>query len=275
VERLKLLIEFLKLVGLLAGAVWVYFVYRKTRRGQPSASITPLVRLHRDVWPNAKWDSVLSVRIRIANTSSVMFRLTNGIAWLIDASTHLDDPPEPGMRTTGDLRLVPIAHRDPLRPLTGINSPQAEVSVDAAWENEVWAGMLFKGAQPGRRYFLEPSEALETEVAFPVAPEETKLFGIYIEVEGEHWGWPSKAVRQSMREQAEPRAANRQPATKGRVHLPNAIRSVKQKLRAWFTIPVKWRTFLFIDPLFLKVRPKRELRERRGSPTIGEGGVAT
>ncbi|MDQ3962517.1 MAG: hypothetical protein M3277_01145, partial [Actinomycetota bacterium] len=86
---------------LVVGGIWALYVYRTARRGQVKVAIEPTVRLDRAF---TSTEALLLVRLRIANSSSVLWRHEESFATLMAASERT-----PG----GQVRLLPFAQSDP------------------------------------------------------------------------------------------------------------------------------------------------------------------
>jgi hypothetical protein len=92
---------------LTAGGLWAVYLYRSSRRGEVRVGIQTSCRMIRE-WIPAR--SVLLVKLRIANTSSVIYRHREATATLFDARRQSGD---------GTVRLVPFAGADPVPPVYG------------------------------------------------------------------------------------------------------------------------------------------------------------
>lgn len=162
-------IDVFQTAALIGGGFWVAYTYWRFRRGQVSVGIHPTVRIHRD--PRTE-EPILLVRLRLRNSSRILFRYRKATATLLDASQRTDD---------GDLRLVPFAEDDPFIPL------YSDISEDPS---ELSAGRTFV-LGPGLS--LEPGEYADTELAFLLREDELALMAMQVMVEGKQGklGWRS------------------------------------------------------------------------------------
>lgn len=147
---------------LVVAGTWSLYVYRTARRGQVKVAIEPTVRLDRGF---SEAEHLLLVRLRIANTSSVLWRHEESLATLIDASTRTAD---------GELCLLPFAQSDPFLPVYGALSDD---------EEEIASGQLFAYYQ-GQEISLEPGEFIDSELAFVLDAEEIGLMAMRVLVRG-------------------------------------------------------------------------------------------
>lgn len=155
-------ISIIQTIGLLFGGLWVAYTYWRFRKGQVSVGIEPAARLHRDPVTD---EQVLLVRLRLRNSSNILFRYQTAAATLLDASQRTAE---------GDLQLSPFAEEDPLIPLF------AEVSKDPA---HIERGEVFDiTASSG--IILEPGEYADSELAFLLKDKEPGLMAMHVTVEG-------------------------------------------------------------------------------------------
>lgn len=84
----ELAIEIAQLALIGVGGAWALYNYRRFRRGQAKISLEPSIRLHHEI---QRGQSVLFVRLRLTNTSSVLFRYQQASATLLDASGRTPD----------------------------------------------------------------------------------------------------------------------------------------------------------------------------------------
>lgn len=149
-------------VVLLIGGFWALYVYRTSRRGQVKVAIEPTVRLDRRF---SDTEALLLVRLRIANTSGVLWRHEESLATLIDASERTSD---------GELRLLPFGQADPFLPVYGAIS---------GTESEIAAGDLFAYYED-QEISLEPGEFIDTELAFVLDSDTLGLMAMRVLVKG-------------------------------------------------------------------------------------------
>lgn len=154
-------IDIIQTVGLLGGGMWVAYTYWRFRKGQVSVGIEPAVVLHRDPSTN---EPVLLVRLRILNSSNILFRYRRATATLLDASTRTPD---------GSLQLVPFAEEDPFIPL------YADISKDPV---RISKGEVFEIADRSG-LSLEPGEYADTGLAF-VLSQDLGLMALHVMIEG-------------------------------------------------------------------------------------------
>lgn len=156
-------ISVLQTVGLLGGGLWVAYTYWRFRKGQVSVGIEPTVRLHRDP---ATREQVLLVRLRIRNSSNILFRYQTATATLLDASQRTGD---------GNLQLVPFAEEDPFIPLYADVSKSPE---------HIARGEIFDvSARSGLS--LEPGEYADSELAFLLGDDDPRLMAMHVTIEGQ------------------------------------------------------------------------------------------
>lgn len=149
-------------VVLFIGGFWALYVYRTSRRGRVKVAIEPTVRLDRHF---SDTEALLLVRLRIANTSGVLWRHEESLATLIDASERTSD---------GELRLLPFGQADPFLPVYG--------AISGA-ESEIAAGGLFAYYE-GQEISLEPGEFIDTELAFVLDSDTLGLMAMRVLVKG-------------------------------------------------------------------------------------------
>lgn len=147
---------------LILGGIWALYVYRTARRGQVKVAIEPAVSLDRRF---SETESLLLIKLRIANTSSVLWRHEDSLATLIDASATTP---------AGELRLLPFAQADPFLPVYGALSDD---------EKEITEGQLFAYYE-GQEISLEPGEFIDSELAFVLDSEELGLMAMRVLVRG-------------------------------------------------------------------------------------------
>lgn len=163
-------------VLLIVGGIWALYVYRTARRGQAKVAIEPVVRLDRASGEN---EALLLVRLRIANTSSVLWRHEESLATLINASERTTD---------GEVRLVPFAQADPFLAVYGTLSDD---------EREIAEGRLFAYSE-GQEISLEPGEFIDSDLAFVLDSGQVDLMAMRVLVRGRqrrfarrHYAWSS------------------------------------------------------------------------------------
>lgn len=152
----------LQALALIGGGIWGFYLYFHGRRGQVRVGVQASARLHRD-WSDTH--SVLVVRLRIANTSGVLYRHREATATLMDARKQAAD---------GTVRLAPFSQADPILPV------YADISGDGA---QIAAGRTFRPLPP-ESVLLEPGEHVETEVAFPVLTDKLGLMAVRVRIMG-------------------------------------------------------------------------------------------
>jgi hypothetical protein len=142
------------------GGGWALYLYRSGRRGEVRVAVEPVVRLSREVRPG---ESILFVRLRITNASSVLFRYEQAEATLMDASTRTP---------SGEIVLAPLAQQDPFIPVYGEMVQESTV---------IQGGRLFQ-LWEGQRISLEPGEFVDSELAFPLSSQQLGLLAMRITV---------------------------------------------------------------------------------------------
>lgn len=147
---------------LVVGGIWALYLYRTARRGQVKVAIEHSVRLDRDF---ANDEYLMLVRLRIANTSAVLWRHEESVATLFDASEQAAE---------GELRLLPFAQADPFLPVYGAMSDDKE---------EIESGDLF-AYYDDQEISLEPGEFTESELAFVLDPERLGLMAMRVLIRG-------------------------------------------------------------------------------------------
>lgn len=143
------------------GGVWVLFVYFRTRRGQVRVGIEASFRLVPEWNPGR---TLLLVRLRIANTSNVLYHHREATATLMDARGETD---------SGLARLIPFEQTDPLAAVYG------DFSDDPALIRE---GRLFTFDPSG--VSLEPGEHVESETSFVLDSERLGLMALRVLLRG-------------------------------------------------------------------------------------------
>jgi hypothetical protein len=106
-ERISNLAQAIEPILLIGAGIWAFYLYRLSRRGEVRVGIEGSCRLLRG-WQPSK--AVLLVRLRIANTSSVLYRHREATATLFDARKEA---------ASGSIRLVPFSRADPVLPVYG------------------------------------------------------------------------------------------------------------------------------------------------------------
>lgn len=149
-------------VVLVIGGFWALYVYKTARRGQVKVAIEPIVRLDRHFTDT---EALLLVRLRIANTSGVLWRHEESLATLIDASERTPD---------GGLRLLPFGQADPFLPVYGAVSAE---------ESEIAKGNLFSYYED-QEISLEPGEFIDTELAFVLDSDTLGLMAMRVLIKG-------------------------------------------------------------------------------------------
>jgi hypothetical protein len=163
IERWKGTLETLAIV---ITALWGLYVYRATRKGEVTVGIEATRRLHR---PNDD-SAVLLIALKINNPSSVLFAYREASLTLMDAGQVAD----------GHIQLIPFAQADPFGPVYG------EIEDDS---DEIAAGNLFREIPEGT-VSIEPGEAVNTEVSFPLDPSKLGLMAARVSITGSHGtGW--------------------------------------------------------------------------------------
>jgi hypothetical protein len=151
-------IQLLRMLVLVAGGAWALFMFRTWRRGEVSIAIEHEHRLLREFAPGR---SLLLVRTRLRNTSNVLWRWEQSTVTLFDARRLVDDR---------SLRVVPFAQADPFLSAYGFASEDP---------SELAAGETFR-YEEGQQISLEPGEAVESEVAFPLDDNKLGLMGVHV-----------------------------------------------------------------------------------------------
>lgn len=158
-------IEWVRTALLAVGGAWALYIYKTSRRGQVQVGIEPQVRFHRDVRPD---ESILYVRLRITNSSGVLFRYREAVATLLDASERTAD---------GEVRLVPFAQADPFVPVYG----RLSVDLTAILRGETFA------LGPNQKIMLEPGEHVDSELAFLLRTSEIGPMAMQVSIKGKQW----------------------------------------------------------------------------------------
>jgi len=161
--------ELAQTVAIVGGAVWALFLYRKRRRGQVRVGLQHNERLLRH-WSDNR--SVLLVRLRIANTSGVLYRHREATATLMDARKESN---------SGTLRLVPFKQADPFPPVYGTISDDAD---------SIESGETF--VLEDSDLMLEPGEYVETEIAFVLDDAKLGLMAVQVLIMGSQGRWGRK-----------------------------------------------------------------------------------
>lgn len=143
------------------------YVYRRTRRGQVRVGISASYRLIRGWNPGR---ALLIVRLRIANTSSVIYWHREATATLMDARREIE--------RTGQIHLAPFSQADPFPAVYG----QMDVEPPAVRE-----GRLFSLDEDV--ISLEPGEFVESEVAFPLDEPRLGLMAMRVLMRGTQRRW--------------------------------------------------------------------------------------
>ena len=151
-------ISLAQLVILALGGFWGLFLFRTARRGEARVAIEHSHRVRIDYSPER---SLLLLRVRLRNTSNVLWRWDQSAVTLFDARREASDR---------SLRIVPFAEADPFLPVYGL------VSDDAA---DLAAGRTFDYLED-QQITLEPGESVESEVAFPLDRKKLGLMGVHI-----------------------------------------------------------------------------------------------
>jgi hypothetical protein len=146
-----------------AGGIFALYKYWTSRSGRGQVGIEQAVRL---APPRGEMHlDVLLVSLRIVNQSGILFCHESSTASLMDAS-RLDPS---GSRVL----LLPFAERDPFLPVYGGLTDNVEAAR---------AGNLFSYKE-GEPITLEPGEAVQTEIAFPLEQREG-LLALLVRVQG-------------------------------------------------------------------------------------------
>lgn len=170
IEIWKLVISGLTLLTVVVGGGWALYVWQTTRKGQAQVGFQSSVRLQRNSGPN---ESLLFLRLRIANTSSVLFRYTEGTATLMDASSRYAAVNQPAK-----VRLLPVDQADPLLPVYGRMSKDPTA---------IAQGELFDLASD--EISLEPGEHVDTEVVFVLRTDRLNLMAVRVLIQGKQGRW--------------------------------------------------------------------------------------
>jgi hypothetical protein len=147
-----------ELIALVGGGLWALYIYRSSRRGQVSIAIEHSARFVHDFDGGV---SVMLLRVRMRNTSGVLWRHQDAIVTVFDARKLADN---------GAVRLAPFAEDDPFLPLYGVMSDDP---------NDIPAGDTFRYFE-GQEISLEPDEAVESELAFRLDPDKLGLMAVKI-----------------------------------------------------------------------------------------------
>jgi hypothetical protein len=163
-------------LGLIAG-LWALYLYWRTRQGQARVAVEPMTRFVGGESANA----ALLVALRITNSSKVAFFYDSAIARLMDASSRAPD---------GTVVLVPFSEQDPFVPVYGAETGDSEA---------ISQGRLF-AIDPKEEIMLEPGEAVDTEMAFPLTSPEIGLLAMQVRIQGYQrrvygWRWVAQFLR--------------------------------------------------------------------------------
>lgn len=161
-ELISAIASVLEVIFIGVAGLSALYVYRRTRRGQVRVGISATYRLISDWNPER---ALLLVRLRLANTSSVIYFHREATATLMDARRETPTP--------GQVRLAPFTQADPLPPVYG----DMDVSVSAVQE-----GRLFV-LDPGA-ISLEPGEFVDSEIAFPLDVDRLGLMAMRVLIRG-------------------------------------------------------------------------------------------
>lgn len=137
-------IEIAQLTLIAVGGAWALYNYQRFRRAQARVGLEATARLHLGVLPG---ESLLTIRLRVANASSVLVRVDEAEVVLIDVQGRTRD---------GGLQLVPFARADPLVAVYG-NLSDAPGAIED--------GRLFE-LSDADQLSLEPGENVDGEMAF-------------------------------------------------------------------------------------------------------------
>lgn len=165
-DRLLVLGSVIQAVAITAAGAWGLYVYLRTRQGQVQVGIETSCRLLRD-WSDGK--AVLLVRMRLMNTSNVVYHHREATATLMDARKEAGD---------GSVRLVPFKQADPFPPVYGDLIPEASA---------IREGRSFH-LEP-ESVSLEPGEYVDSEIAFVLDSEKLGLMGLRILLRGRQRRW--------------------------------------------------------------------------------------
>jgi hypothetical protein len=155
-------------VLLALGGVWVFFLYRKSRRGQANVGIETNIRMASRVIEDRP---LLLVGTRIRNTSGVLYRNQWAEVRVMDASRLAED---------GSAEIATFATQDPFLPVYGTPTDEAE---------EITAGksFVYLDEQP---IAVEPGEAVDSDLVFPLSEETLPtLLAIRVDVQGFQGRW--------------------------------------------------------------------------------------
>jgi hypothetical protein len=168
-ERISNFAQAIEPILLIGAGIWAFYLYRLSRRGEVRVGIEGSCRLLRG-WQPSK--AVLLVRLRIANTSSVLYRHREATATLFDARKEA---------ASGSIRLVPFSRADPVPPVYG------DIVFDAG---EIEEGRSFKLGESDH-VSLEPGEHFDSEVAFILDSEKLGLMALRVLLRGhqKRWHW--------------------------------------------------------------------------------------
>lgn len=158
-------VEWARTALLAVGGAWALYIYKTSRRGQLRVGIEPTVRFHRDAKPG---ESILYVKLRITNTSGVLFRYREAIATLLDASERTED---------GEVRLVPFAQADPFVPVYGRLSDDPEA---------ISRGETFALGEK-QKIMLEPGEHVDSEIALLLRTKDVGPMAMQVSIKGKQW----------------------------------------------------------------------------------------
>jgi hypothetical protein len=156
--RLEQWLDILRLIALIGGGWWALFIYRKSRRGQVKLAIEHSARVIDGYAPGK---ALLLVAVKLANTSSVLWRYRNAEITVFDARKLARDE---------RVRLAPFGQADPFLPVYGVASQSTE---------EIAEGNTFFYFE-GQEISLEPGEQVETEWAFPLEQGKLGLMAIKV-----------------------------------------------------------------------------------------------
>ncbi len=148
--------QIVQVVLLFGGGLWAFYLYRISRRGQTTVGIRAKFSLVMNTLPN---ESLLLVAMRIANSSTALFRHEKSLAVLMDASQRAAD---------GSVLLVPFAEQDPFLPVYGQLSGNPD---------EIAAGKAFT-LDPPQYIILEPGESVDCSLAFPLRTSQLGLLAL-------------------------------------------------------------------------------------------------
>lgn len=160
-------IDLLQTVLIAISGFWALYTYRSSRKDQARLSIEHAERLHLDPYTS---EPVLLLRLTISNPSGTLVRYRNATVTLLDASERT---------ASGDLRLVPFAEDD---PFVSVN---ATISTDP---DEIRDGRAFVlGNDFG--VTLEPGEAVNSDLAFILNPDNLGLLAVQVMINGRQGRW--------------------------------------------------------------------------------------